>query len=128
MDALAELQFDNRFAAQLPADPEPANFRRQVADACYSRVAPTQVARPRLVAWSREAAELGPVRELLDGSGYSTHLLRRVDEAGDLWHRLLVGPYETRLDAEGAAVELQREREIDAWVHEEGDETMRRSP
>ena len=77
---------------------------------------------------SRQAAELGPMRELLDGSGYSTHLLRRVDEAGDLWHRLLVGPYETRLAAEGAAVELQRERGIDAWVHEEGDQTMRRSP
>ncbi len=58
MDALASLQFDNRFAAELPADPEPSNFRRQVAEACYSRVQPTPVAGPRLVAWSREAAEL----------------------------------------------------------------------
>ena len=58
MTALQALQFDNRFVAELPADPEPANFRRQVADACYSRVRPTPVASPRLVAWSREAAAL----------------------------------------------------------------------
>ena len=52
---LADLRFDNRFVAELPADPEPTNFRRQVA-ACYSRVAPTQVAKPRLIGWSPEVA------------------------------------------------------------------------
>ena len=77
---------------------------------------------------SRQVAALGQMRELLDASGYSTHVLRRVDEAGDIWHRLLVGPYETRPDAEGAALELRRERGIDAWIHEEGDEAMRRGP
>ena len=55
---LAALGFDNRFAAQLPADPEPANFRRQVAAACYSRVEPTRVTRPKLIGWSPEAAAL----------------------------------------------------------------------
>ncbi|WP_419860655.1 SPOR domain-containing protein [Candidatus Palauibacter sp.] len=77
---------------------------------------------------SRQAAALGQMRELLDASGYSTHVLRRVDEAGDMWHRLLVGPYETQSDAEGAVLELRRERGIDAWIHEEGDEAMRRGP
>ena len=70
---------------------------------------------------SRQVAALGQMRELLDGSGYSTHVLRRMDEAGGTWYRLLVGPYETRPDVEGAALELQRERGIDAWIHEEGD-------
>ena len=55
---LAALGFDNRFAAKLPADPEPANFRRQVAAACYSRVEPTRATRPKLIGWSPEAAAL----------------------------------------------------------------------
>ncbi|MXW66358.1 MAG: SPOR domain-containing protein [Gemmatimonadales bacterium] len=77
---------------------------------------------------SRQLAALEQVRQLLDGSGYSTHVLRRMDEASEIWYRLLVGPYETRPDAEGAALELQRERGIDAWIHEEGDQAVRRDP
>ncbi|WP_310601336.1 protein adenylyltransferase SelO family protein [Desulfobulbus sp.] len=55
---LAALRFDNRFTRDLPADPETENRRRQVFDACYSRVLPVQTARPRLVSTSREAATL----------------------------------------------------------------------
>jgi uncharacterized protein YdiU (UPF0061 family) len=54
---LSDLHFENSFIQDLPADPEPANFRRQVRNACYSRVLPTKVARPQLIAWSREVAE-----------------------------------------------------------------------
>ena len=54
---LAALRFDNRFAVELPADPQPRNFRRQVA-ACYSRVEPTPVTKPNLIGWSPEAAAL----------------------------------------------------------------------
>ncbi|WP_164103195.1 protein adenylyltransferase SelO [Candidatus Laterigemmans baculatus] len=57
-NTLDSLTFDNRFTGELPADPEAANYRRQVIGACYSRVAPTRVARPRLIAHSREVAEL----------------------------------------------------------------------
>ena len=77
---------------------------------------------------SRQMAALGQVRQLLDRSGYSTHVLRRMDEASDIWYRLLAGPYETRPDAEEAALELRRERGIDAWIHEEGDRAVRRDP
>ncbi|WP_339733251.1 YdiU family protein [uncultured Gimesia sp.] len=55
---LDELQFDNQFTRALPADDETKNFRRQVSDACYSRVNPTQVARPQLVSYSKEVADL----------------------------------------------------------------------
>ena len=55
---LAALHFDNRFAAELPADPEPENFRRQVSKACYSAVAPMPVASPKLIGWSPDAAAL----------------------------------------------------------------------
>ena len=55
---LSALVFDNRFVRELPADPEPENRRRQVTEACYSFVAPIRTAAPRLVAYSREAAEI----------------------------------------------------------------------
>jgi len=55
---LDELAFDNRFTGELPADPEPANVRRQVHAAAYSRVTPTPVASPRTLAWSPEVADL----------------------------------------------------------------------
>jgi hypothetical protein len=45
-NALNTLTFDNRFVRELPGDPEPANFRRQVTRACYSRVLPTPAAAP----------------------------------------------------------------------------------
>ena len=52
LTSLDALPFDNRFVRELPADPETANHRRQVIGACYSRVLPTKVARPQLVAYS----------------------------------------------------------------------------
>lgn len=55
---LASLQFDNRFTRELPADPEAGPRRRQVRNACFSRVEPTPVAAPRLVACWPEVAEL----------------------------------------------------------------------
>jgi uncharacterized protein YdiU (UPF0061 family) len=52
------LKFDNQFVHNLPVDPNPVNSRRQVRNACYSRVRPTRVADPKLIAWSREVAQL----------------------------------------------------------------------
>jgi len=51
------LTFDNRFLRELPGDPETANATRQVKGAMWSRVAPTPVAAPRLIAYSREVAD-----------------------------------------------------------------------
>jgi uncharacterized protein YdiU (UPF0061 family) len=57
--ALHALNFDNRFVRELPADPEGGNHRRQVTEACFSRVHPIQVPDPRLVSCAREmTAEL----------------------------------------------------------------------
>lgn len=57
--ALEELAFTNSFQAELPADPEPRSFIRQVSGAAYSRVLPTPAdGEPRLVCASRECAEL----------------------------------------------------------------------
>ncbi|MBA2497494.1 MAG: YdiU family protein, partial [Acidimicrobiia bacterium] len=52
------MRFDNRFTAALPADPETANHVRQVHAAAYSRVTPTPVPAPAVLAWSPEVADL----------------------------------------------------------------------
>ena len=56
--ALENWEFDNKFTSELPGDPLPDNNRRQVRQACFSRVDPTPVPSPTLTAFSREAAAL----------------------------------------------------------------------
>ncbi len=65
---LERLNFDNQFTQNLPADLNAVNSRRQVRNACYSRVMPTKVADPKLIAWSPEVAELLN----LDGDSFAT--------------------------------------------------------
>lgn len=55
---LESLPFENRFTRELPGDPNSENTRRQVNQACYSRVLPTPVAQPTLVAYSQEVLDL----------------------------------------------------------------------
>ncbi len=55
-----KLHFDNAFVRDLPGDPEQGARLRQVEGALYSRIDPTPVAEPRLLAHSAEmAAALG---------------------------------------------------------------------
>ncbi len=58
ISCLDDLCFDNRFVTELPADPDGTNSRRQVFDACYSRVLPTPVTNAHLIAYSKEVAAL----------------------------------------------------------------------
>jgi serine/tyrosine/threonine adenylyltransferase len=53
-----QLTIHDRFTRALPADGEARNFCRQVRGACYSYVTPSPASAPRLIAWSREVAEL----------------------------------------------------------------------
>lgn len=65
------LIFDNRFVRELPSDPERDNYRRQVMQSCYSRVFPTKVAYPRLVAYSWELAkQLGLERNACESDDF----------------------------------------------------------
>ena len=57
------LQFDNRFVRELPADPESGSRVRQVHKALYSRVEPTPVAEPKLIAHSKEVAAILGISE-----------------------------------------------------------------
>jgi serine/tyrosine/threonine adenylyltransferase len=54
---MGELAFDNTFVRDLPADPVTDNVPRQVSGASYTRVAPTPVPAPRLLAWSDDLGE-----------------------------------------------------------------------
>ena len=57
---MRSLRFDNAFVRDLPADPDIEPRRRQVHGALFSRVQPTPVASPRVIAYSREmVATLG---------------------------------------------------------------------
>ncbi|MCW9015351.1 MAG: protein adenylyltransferase SelO family protein, partial [Kangiellaceae bacterium] len=55
--------FRNRFFESLPADPDTRVIPRQVYNACYSKVEPTPVKSPKLVAVSKEMAELFGINE-----------------------------------------------------------------
>ncbi len=52
------LKFDNRFLNELPGDANSHNHSRQVQGAFWSRVDPTPVAAPRLIAHSTEVAAM----------------------------------------------------------------------
>ncbi len=52
------LRFDNRLVRELPGDADTRNHPRQVTSALWSPVAPTPVAEPQLMAWSRDMADL----------------------------------------------------------------------
>ncbi|MGE0490935.1 MAG: YdiU family protein [Vulcanimicrobiota bacterium] len=52
------LRFDNRFLEELPGDPREGGYPRQVLGACWSRVKPTSVRAPRLLAYAREVGDL----------------------------------------------------------------------
>ena len=55
---MQSLTFDNAFVRELPADPTAGPGRRQVHGALYSRVDPTPVSAPRLIAYSQEVAAM----------------------------------------------------------------------
>ena len=60
--SLGDLKFDNRFVRELPGDPETHNGSRQVSNACYTRVDPTPVKAPRLLAGRSRSAKCSASR------------------------------------------------------------------
>jgi cell division septation protein DedD len=52
----------------------------------------------------------------LQTAGFPVQVQVTNDEAGETWYRGLVGPFVTRAEAEAAARQLQRERQLQSWV------------
>jgi uncharacterized protein YdiU (UPF0061 family) len=74
-DSFSALRFDNTFVAKLPADAVLENRPRQVRNACYTRVDPTPVSAPRLLAWSDEAGALLGIRRPATADGLEAEVL-----------------------------------------------------
>jgi uncharacterized protein YdiU (UPF0061 family) len=72
LDALA---FENTFVRDLPGDPVLANVPRQVRHAVYTRVDPTPVSAPRLLAWSDDVGKLLGVARPESPSGLTAKVL-----------------------------------------------------
>lgn len=68
-DVWSEVRFEDSFVRALPGDPEPKNYMRHVHGAAYSRVDPTPVAAPRLLAYSEEAASVVGLEGPADDAG-----------------------------------------------------------
>ncbi len=64
--------FERLFVDDVPGDPVADNYRRQVLAACYSRVTPTPVASPRVLATAREVVELlGLPQDVVDAPWFA---------------------------------------------------------
>jgi uncharacterized protein YdiU (UPF0061 family) len=74
-DSFSTLRFENTFVAKLPGDPVLANRPRQVQNACYTRVDPTPVSAPRLLAWSDEAGEMLGLERPATADGLAAEVL-----------------------------------------------------
>ena len=53
---MSNISLTNTFTDILPADPELANFPRQVQNACYSWVKPKGMTNPQMIIFSEELA------------------------------------------------------------------------
>ncbi|HEY7241733.1 MAG TPA: YdiU family protein [Burkholderiales bacterium] len=72
---LEHLTFENTFVRELPADPVGENVPRQVSEASYTRVDPTPVAAPRLLAWSADLGDYLGIERPNDPSGLGAGIL-----------------------------------------------------
>ena len=73
-----------------------------------------------IVTSARQRDGVASLLDSLSEAGYPTRIQSYPDEAGQTWHRGLVGPFPSRARAEAAARQLLRERDLQAWVTEIG--------
>jgi uncharacterized protein YdiU (UPF0061 family) len=75
LSELAEASFENRFVDSLPADKDTTNVSRPVREASYTRVDPTPVRAPRLLAWSDALGETLGIARPKDPEGEAAQVL-----------------------------------------------------
>ena len=72
---LGDVRFENSFVRELPGDPELRNVPRAVRNACYTRVEPTPVSSPRLLAWAGAVGELLGIAPPVAPTGMAAEVL-----------------------------------------------------
>ncbi len=72
---LGGLAFENSFVRELPGDAVPLNRPRPVSNAAYTRVEPTPVAAPRLLAWSEPLGRYLGIERPAEASGMAAEVL-----------------------------------------------------
>jgi|SoiMethySBSTD1v2_1073268.scaffolds.fasta_scaffold34906_2 protein adenylyltransferase len=73
--SLEHVPFENTFVRDLPPDPVLTNVPRPVSEASYTRVDPTPVAGPRLLAWSDDLGEYLGIARPSDPTGFGAEIL-----------------------------------------------------
>lgn len=73
-----------------------------------------------IVSSSQQADAIAALAGRLDEAGFRARVQRHRDEASEVWYRAMVGPYDSRPEAEAAARQLRRERGLQAWIAEVG--------
>src|SRR5262245_34744337 len=73
--SLEQLQFENTFVRDLPADPVLDNVPRPAPNAAYTRVTPTSVTAPRILAWSDDLGDLLGIARPSDFNGVAAQIL-----------------------------------------------------
>jgi hypothetical protein len=69
-----------------------------------------------IVGSARQRDGIDALVQDLGEAGFPIQVQTVTDQAGENWHRGLVGPYASRAEAEAAARQLQRERQLQSWV------------
>jgi cell division septation protein DedD len=77
-----------------------------------------------VAASSQRVGGVHDLSEALEGDGYPASVVPRRDEANEIWYRVMVGPYDSRDEAEAVVLRLRRERGIQGWVREVGSDGL----
>ncbi len=104
---------DGADARAADAEPEAGPGDEQVPAAGPPDVPPGYYA---IVGSARQRDGIDALLGELRVAGFPVRVQPVTDEAGSLWFRGLVGPFGTRSEADAAARQLQRERQLQSWV------------
>ena len=69
-----------------------------------------------IVGSARQRDGIDALVQDLGAAGFPVQVQSITDLAGENWFRGLVGPFATRAEADAAARQLQRERQLQSWV------------
>jgi hypothetical protein len=113
-------ELEGQQVADAPGRPAPAAVVSDAAtdqpEATPDRPSGVPAGYYAIVGSARQRDGIEALVQDLGAAGFPVQVQSVTDRAGEDWHRGLVGPYATRAEAEAAARQLQRERQLQSWV------------